>query len=150
MRICLPRAEAAPVLRHKTDQPIDVAANIGATVLVVEGDPDVRRLVVLLLAQLGCDTIEADDGETALERLRGHPEIDALFINVILPGGISGADLANEAYGLYPNLKMILTSGYPDGEFGDVIAKTAIEILSANRIARMNWRRRSYNFLESV
>jgi len=44
--------------------------------------------------------------------LEAHPEIDLLFTDIIMPGGMTGTELAREARRLYPKLKILLTSGY--------------------------------------
>ena len=90
-----------------------------AAILVVEDDPDVRALVVGLLIGLGYDTVEAEDGQTALARLEEHPDIDLLFTDVVLPHGMSGQDVAREARRRRPDLKVVFTSGYPDTGDGD-------------------------------
>ncbi len=88
-------------------------------ILVVEDDPDVRALVVGLLIGLGYDTVEAEDGQTALARLEEHPDIDLLFTDVVLPHGMSGQDVAREARRRRPDLKVVFTSGYSDTRDGD-------------------------------
>lgn len=88
----------------------------GSTVLVVEDDPDVRQIVMESLTELGPTIIEAKDGKTALSQIDEHPEIDVLFTDVVLPGGMSGYDIADVARRNIPTIKIILTSGYPEGE----------------------------------
>ena len=81
---------------------------------MVEDDPDVRKLVVGLLTDLGHDTVEAGDGDAAMVRLEEYPDIDLLFTDVVLPHGMSGRDIAREARRRRPDLKVVFTSGYPD------------------------------------
>ena len=82
-------------------------------VLVVEDDPMVRVAVAQMLRDLGCHPIEAGDAETAMARLAEHPAIDLLFMDVVLPNGASGIEIANRARSRYPGLKVLLSSGYP-------------------------------------
>jgi len=119
VRIFLPRALAVGDIKSAAHDS-HVEDGLGANVLVVEDDREVRELVVQLLAQLGCKTIGAEDGETALALLRDHTDLDVLFTDVVLPGGISGGDIAHTASELFPDLKLILASGYPDGEIRDI------------------------------
>jgi PAS domain S-box-containing protein len=83
-----------------------------ATVLLVEDDPDVRSTVVAMLTDLGCQVLEAQDGPSALRILEGTTHIDLLFADVVMPGGISGPQLARHATALRPSLKVLLASGY--------------------------------------
>ena len=84
------------------------------TILVVEDDAEVRSLAMSVLRSLGYTALEAADAETALAVLDRRPEVVLLFTDVVLPGGVSGAQLARQAQALYPNLKVLYTSGYTD------------------------------------
>ena len=86
----------------------------GEMVLVVEDDPDVRKLTVNMLADLGYRTIEAGNGKQALEVLQRPGEIDLLFTDVVLPGDMSGIRIAEEADRRFPGIKVLLTSGYAE------------------------------------
>jgi PAS domain S-box-containing protein len=89
-------------------------ANTAATVLVVEDDPDVRNSVVMILRKLGHDTLEAENGAVALDILGRESGIDLLFTDLVMPGGMSGIELAEEASRRHKNIKVLLTSGYPE------------------------------------
>ncbi len=91
----------------------------GELVLVVEDDPDLRAFTVTLLDSLGYDTVEAGNGKAAVEILRNIPGIHLLFTDVVLPGGMSGVDIAKQAASLVPGIKILFTSGYAD----DVLAR---------------------------
>jgi signal transduction histidine kinase len=88
------------------------AANGHETILVVEDDPDVLNVVVCGLLDLGYEVKTATNAREALEVLRSGTKIDVLFSDVVMPGGINGAQLAVEARRLRPALKVLLTSGY--------------------------------------
>jgi CheY-like chemotaxis protein len=84
----------------------------GERILVVEDNPQVRRVTVERLQTLGYRTIEAEGGQQALDILeRGEPP-DLVFSDVVMPGGISGFDLALRIRETWPTLKVLLTSGY--------------------------------------
>jgi PAS domain S-box-containing protein len=81
-------------------------------VLVAEDDPFVRAYVVASLEELGYRTIAADDGREALSRLKQGLEVDILFTDIVMPGGMNGWQLAEEAQKVRPGLKVLFTSGY--------------------------------------
>ncbi len=64
------------------------------------------------MTQLGYDVLEAGDADAALAQLLARPDTDLLFTDVVLPGGMSGVELAEAAQARYPGLKVLLTSGY--------------------------------------
>ena len=86
----------------------------GETILVVEDNPDVRRLVVRQLRDLGYEVIEAANGPQALQILDGGGSIDLLFTDVVMPGGMTGRQLAEAAKTRRPDLKTLFTSGYTE------------------------------------
>ena len=81
------------------------------TVLVVEDDADVREVTIAAVADLGYAVHEAANAGEALEILRVDPAIDLLFSDIVMPGGMTGLELAVEARRIRPGLKVLLTSG---------------------------------------
>ena len=94
------------------------AASRTERILVVEDDPDLRELAVILLTELGYETLDAGDGHAALSLLDAGANVDLLFTDVILPKGMSGPELAQEAQQRHPNLKVLFTSGYTENALG--------------------------------
>ena len=84
------------------------------TILVVEDDSLVRQHVVRQLEGLGYRVLEAPAGLAAIEILKQFPQIDLLFTDVVMPGGMGGRDLADAARALRPDLKVLFTSGYTE------------------------------------
>jgi PAS domain S-box-containing protein len=82
------------------------------TILVVEDEEAVRKLVVRNLQSLGYQVLEAVDAARAAEFLRGDGLIDLLFTDLVLPGGKTGRQLADEACALRPEMRVLFTSGY--------------------------------------
>ena len=85
----------------------------GVHVLLVEDEQSVRKLVRKLLEMLGCQVTESPSGKDALERwpeLSG--EVTMIVSDVMMPGGVSGWELAREIHKTNPNLGILLTSGY--------------------------------------
>ena len=84
----------------------------GETVLLVEDDASVLELGRALLDDLGYSVISATDANSALNILRNGEKVDLLFSDVVMPGGKTGVELAQEARALRPGIKILLTSGY--------------------------------------
>jgi len=82
------------------------------TVLVTEDDPFVRAYVVSSLEDLGYRVIAAQDAREALTHLNQTGNIDLLFTDIVMPGGLNGWELAEKAQQIKPSLKLLFTSGY--------------------------------------
>ncbi|WP_256808471.1 PAS domain-containing sensor histidine kinase [Bradyrhizobium sp. Bra64] len=111
VRIYLPRAGAAHSLADVQES--EEAVPLGhETILIAEDDPFVRSSVILRVEALGYRVVAAVNGKEALQRLRTDPGIDMLFTDIIMPGGFSGWDLADQARRIRPGLPVLFTSGY--------------------------------------
>ncbi len=86
----------------------------GETILVVEDDADVRDFVERQLQELGYVVLSAPDGPAARKILETDLPIDLLFTDVVMPGGITGRKLAEEAKQRRPGLRTLFTSGYTE------------------------------------
>ncbi len=84
------------------------------TILVVEDDDAVREYATAQLQGLGYQVLQASTGAEAMEVLNRTSEIDLLFTDVVMPGGIGGRDLAELALKVRPSLKILFTSGYTE------------------------------------
>ncbi len=88
------------------------------TVLLVDDQPDVLETAVALFSHLGYEVLSANNGSEALETLRGNRDIKILFTDVVMPG-ISGVELAKIARSEFPDVKVILASGYTRSSLQD-------------------------------
>jgi len=84
------------------------------TILVVEDDADVRAFVTGQLRDLGYRVIEAAGGPQAQRILDSDQPIDLLFTDVVMPGGMTGREIAHAARARRPGLKAVFTSGYTE------------------------------------
>lgn len=82
------------------------------TLLVVEDNNGVREYAVSVLEDLGYRVVEAADVDGALKALENAPLIDLLFTDVVLPGKLSGRDLAQTLEQRFPGLPVLFTTGY--------------------------------------
>ncbi len=98
--------------------------------MLAEDDESVRKVASTLLRSQGYKVLEAADGPAALSLLAGNEPIDLLFTDLIMPGGMSGADLVRQARERHPNLKTLFTSGYAEtGIFKKADLETSADIL---------------------
>ena len=112
--LLLPRSRKDPVAA----QPLasaPLAPGRGQLILVVEDDPVLRRFVLGLIDRLGYRAIEAETGEAGLDLLRQTPDVALVFSDLVMPGHMSGKDLARHAAAEFPHVPVLLTSGYAEG-----------------------------------
>jgi PAS domain S-box-containing protein len=102
-----PRAARAREDRHALD-----GGAPRPTVMVVEDNEDVRELAVSVLGIAGYEVLSAASGEQALVQLEGGADVDLLFTDVIMPGGMNGLELIDKAHKLQPGLPVLVTTGY--------------------------------------
>lgn len=81
-------------------------------VLIVEDEPDLMDVASALYISMGYEVLTASGAQEALALLASR-HIDILFTDVIMPNGMNGVELASYAREHYPDLKIILASGYP-------------------------------------
>lgn len=112
IRLYLPKAEGAAVWSPSPDNASAPVSRGGEVILVVEDNADVRKIVVSQLTELGYRSLEAENGEIALGIINGDTPVDLLLTDVVMPGAISGDELALTARKIRPDMKILLTSGF--------------------------------------
>jgi PAS domain S-box-containing protein len=111
-RVYLPRLDRT-VGPKATTQPIQPIPGGSETILLVEDDPDLHVSVQTMLSRLGYRILTAPNGVKALEVWREHKHIIQLMItDLVMPGGMSGMELARRAREENPDLRVICMSGY--------------------------------------
>src|SRR5580658_3000962 len=80
-------------------------------VLVVDDEPEVRKLVAAMLVRNGYRVISADSGENAIRLFKNNPDTDLLLTDVVAPG-MSGPMIADQIAALKPDIKVLFMSGY--------------------------------------
>ena len=98
-------------------------------VLLVEDDPDVRRVIRLQLVGLGYPVIEADHAADALLLLASVPTVGILISDMVMPGGMDGRALCRAAKLTAPEVRALLISGYSDGYAASPEAATGCPLL---------------------
>lgn len=94
------------------------------TILVVDDEPEIRKLVSAMVRQFGYNVLTADSGEHALTLYRNHKAPIELLITDVIAPGMSGPMLADELVKLQPALKVLYISGYDDTH---VVQKYVVE-----------------------
>ncbi len=114
VRMYLPPSEGQEA-EHAPESPDAPLVGGSETILLVEDDDLVRQFAVRQLQEVGYRVLDAPHGPAALELLRDCEEpVDLLFTDVIMPEGMSGRVLADEARKLQPHLKVLFASGYTE------------------------------------
>ena len=114
VRLYLPYAQPAAEAGEVKGEALNEPRASGETILVVEDQAEVRRIVVRQLTSLGYRVLEAENAQTAFEALRTDAPIDLLFTDIVMPG-VSGIEVAAAARKARPDLRVLLTSGFADG-----------------------------------
>jgi PAS domain S-box-containing protein len=126
----VPSTESAPAAPEATPASLgDVAWAEGARILLVEDDAAVRTVTESLLADLGCVVTAEADGPAALRRLETGQAFDLLLTDIIMPGGMSGVELARLARARDSRLPIVLSTGYAGDRFGDGAAEVEWPVL---------------------
>ena len=99
----LPRANKEDALRGGSE-----------TILIVEDNPQVRTLTIARLKRLGYRVLEAENGPRALAILEAGGSVDLIFSDVVMPGGMTGFDVARAVWQQSPGQRILLTSGFAE------------------------------------
>jgi PAS domain S-box-containing protein len=108
----LPRAEPADANVEEDMSDLRTIQEGSDRIMVVEDDPDVRQFIVNALKRLGYTVIAAENGPEAVKVASDAEKIDLLISDVVLPGGMTGPDVADRFREIFPNGKVLFTSGY--------------------------------------
>jgi PAS domain S-box-containing protein len=106
-----------PAARISVSEVLPVGGDKGLTVLIVEDEVLVAEMARSMLSEAGYTVQVAHDAKTGLEILRGG-EVDALFSDIVMPGGMNGLELAETVRSENPEIPILLTTGYynlPEG-----------------------------------
>ena len=113
VELYLPRADET-IADLKSEKDYSPILGGVETILVVEDDELVRRQLTSQLKDLGYRVVSANDGVEALDILKNSGNFDMLFTDMVMPRGINGCQLADEAAKLRPGLPVLFTSGHAE------------------------------------
>ncbi len=100
-------------------------------VLVVEDDKEVREIAVEMLETAGFSVFSANNAAFGLEQLEAHPEIQFVFSDVIMPGGMDGIEMAEKMLLIRPEIPILLATGYADKASKErIVENTHVRIIA--------------------
>jgi PAS domain S-box-containing protein len=111
-RMYLPHATRIP---GRVKSPVEVGGSLpkgSETVLIVDDEEELAAVAQIILQELGYTTICTKNAHEAQQILEHNNNINLVFSDVVMPGGMSGFDLADVVAEQYPMVKMLLTSGF--------------------------------------
>jgi CheY-like chemotaxis protein len=115
--VYFPASDKTASPRKAEPAPVAIATGGNETILIVEDEPILREMARDILAGYGYRILEASSGKEALNNWQEKSdEIDLLLTDMVMPEGISGAELARQLLAGHPRLKVIFTSGYTANE----------------------------------
>ena len=113
-RFYLPRAEARQQPQPAADADAEALPRGTQTLLVVDDEVALLKLATIQLENLGYRVLVASDARQALQVLAAEPGIDLLFTDIVMPGGMNGSELAEQATRSHPGLRVLLASGFAE------------------------------------
>jgi CheY-like chemotaxis protein len=128
IKLYLPRTVVPGTGATPEAEPMGRAAE---TILLVEDDANIRKLVKAMLHSLSYKVVDAEDGPAALSLMAGPLKPDMLLTDMVLPKGMNGSELAREARRRHPPLKVLYMSGYTSNALPfDGTRDTSVRLLS--------------------
>jgi two-component system cell cycle sensor histidine kinase/response regulator CckA len=103
----------------------DTSKQDAKTIVLVEDEDLVRRLVSRVLENEGYRVVDASSGEEGLEILEGDDQADLLLTDLTLPGEIDGLELGRRALDEHDDLKLVCMSGYREEDMDAELLRTA-------------------------
>jgi signal transduction histidine kinase len=111
VKIYLPRLHGGVATAEPLVHAVDIDGG-SETILVVEDHDDLRAYSAGVLRELGYKVLEAAHGRAALDLLQSENDVALLFTDVVMPAGLDGRQLAEEAVRRRPGIKVLFTTGY--------------------------------------
>jgi CheY-like chemotaxis protein len=115
VHLYFPKAEPGPIVSRATSSTNNTPLGNGELILVVEDNDKVREATVSRLESLGYAVLKAKAGPEAITLLEtGEPPVSLVFSDIVMPGAMTGYDVAERVRSMRPDLKVLLTSGYSE------------------------------------
>ncbi|HPR06703.1 MAG TPA: ATP-binding protein, partial [Denitromonas sp.] len=139
VRSTLGKGSTVTFVLPRTDPPAaatdDIRANVAEAstarppVLLVEDEPEVRKIIRMQLTELGYPVLETDNGAAAQEMILHIPDIGLLISDTVMPGAIGGKELVQFAREARPDLPVLLITGYASGNAINEVQELDVPVL---------------------
>ena len=114
VHLYFPKAEPGPIANPPRPSTKEAPLGKGELILLVEDNDKVREVTAKRLESLGYAVVEAKTGPEAITLLKSGEPIAIVFSDIIMPGGMTGYDVAEWVQSMKPEVKVLMTSGYSD------------------------------------
>jgi signal transduction histidine kinase len=129
VHLYFPKTEPGPIVSRAAPSPKEAPLGDGELVLLVEDNDKVREATANRLESLGYAVREAKTGPEAIMLLKSGEPIALAFSDIVMPGGMTGYDVAEWVRSMKPDLKVLLTSGYSEMPIAPSEAVRKIRVL---------------------
>jgi signal transduction histidine kinase len=123
IHLYFPKAEPGPIVSRAVASPKEAPLGNGELILLVEDNDKLREATTNRLESLGYAVLEAGTGPEAITLLKSGEPIALVFSDIVMPGGMTGYDVAEWVQSMKPEVKMLQTTGY--GEMPVAASETA-------------------------
>jgi signal transduction histidine kinase/CheY-like chemotaxis protein len=118
VRLCLPVADGPVVVGLPPMPPIEERASASGRILIMDDEKTVSDVVCAMARRLGYETTAVSDGEAALtvyaQAVTEQHPFDLVIMDLTIPGGMGGREAVQKLHELYPDARVIVSSGYSD------------------------------------
>ncbi|MFV0663875.1 PAS-domain containing protein [Denitromonas sp.] len=125
----LPRTDLPAALTDEIRSSPTAANTPRPPVLLVEDEPEVRKIIRMQLTELGYPVLETDNGAAAQAMIRQVPDIGLLVSDTVMPGAIGGRELVQFARDVRPDLPVLLITGYASGNAINEVQELDVPVL---------------------
>ena len=129
VHLYFPKAEPGPIVSRAAPSPKEAPLGDGELILLVEDNDKVREATGNRLESLGYAVLEAKTGPEAITLFKSGEPIALVFSDIVMPGGMTGYDVAEWVQSMKPEVKVLITSGYSDMPLAVSEAARKIKVL---------------------
>ena len=130
IHLYFPKAEPGPIVSRAAPSPKEAPLGDGELILLVEDNNKVREATANRLESLGYAVLEAQTGPEAITLLKSGEPIALVFSDIVMPGGMTGYDVAEWVHSMKPEVKLLQTTGYSEVPLAVSEAARKIKVLA--------------------